>query len=250
MFSVTAWDCATGYFTFGHEIGHNLGLRHDRGASNACDNEKRYHFGYRDPEARFRTILAYKCRSGQCDNNLGGGCPRIQRFSNPTYDFDGLPVGTTLADNARKINKVKSTVALYYPHGGTSALATAEPTSSPTSSPTSPPPSQSPTSFPSSQSSPSCSDSPLDFFYQEQRITCATVGSQQSLCSDVDVQAICPGTCGTCHNCVDPGLTFEFFHEIKNKTLVKGCDMIAAFPNTRCAFHGISDTCRATCGSC
>jgi hypothetical protein len=24
MFSVTAWNCATGYYTFGHEIGHNL----------------------------------------------------------------------------------------------------------------------------------------------------------------------------------------------------------------------------------
>jgi hypothetical protein len=24
MFSVSHWDCATGYFSFGHEIGHNL----------------------------------------------------------------------------------------------------------------------------------------------------------------------------------------------------------------------------------
>ena len=24
MFSVVAWDCATGYFTFGHELGHNM----------------------------------------------------------------------------------------------------------------------------------------------------------------------------------------------------------------------------------
>ena len=24
MFSVTAWNCATGYYTFGHEIGHNF----------------------------------------------------------------------------------------------------------------------------------------------------------------------------------------------------------------------------------
>ncbi len=24
MFSVTAWNCATGYYSFGHEIGHNM----------------------------------------------------------------------------------------------------------------------------------------------------------------------------------------------------------------------------------
>jgi len=36
MFSVTWWYCATGYFSFGHEIGHNLGLNHDRGSKDAC----------------------------------------------------------------------------------------------------------------------------------------------------------------------------------------------------------------------
>ena len=36
MFSVTRHACATGYFSFGHEIGHNLGLKHDRGATDAC----------------------------------------------------------------------------------------------------------------------------------------------------------------------------------------------------------------------
>ena len=40
MFSVTAWDCATGYFFFGHKIGHNVELRHECGASGACNHEK------------------------------------------------------------------------------------------------------------------------------------------------------------------------------------------------------------------
>jgi len=36
MFSVvTDWNCVTGYFSFGHEIGHNQGLNHDRGTKDA-----------------------------------------------------------------------------------------------------------------------------------------------------------------------------------------------------------------------
>ena len=31
MYSVSSYSCATGYYTFGHEIGHNFGLNHDRG---------------------------------------------------------------------------------------------------------------------------------------------------------------------------------------------------------------------------
>jgi len=35
MFSVTSWNYATGYYSFGHEIAHNLGCQHDRGTSSA-----------------------------------------------------------------------------------------------------------------------------------------------------------------------------------------------------------------------
>ena len=115
MFSVTAWNCATGYYSFGHEIGHNLGLLHDRGTSSACGTVG-YNFGYRDPAANFRTILAYNCVSGQCDGNAGGGCTRIKRFSTPLYTYTGQPLGTTGDDNARAINDVRVEVAGYYPH--------------------------------------------------------------------------------------------------------------------------------------
>ena len=30
MFSVTKYSCATGYYSFGHELGHNQGAHHDR----------------------------------------------------------------------------------------------------------------------------------------------------------------------------------------------------------------------------
>ena len=67
MFSVTKYSCATGHYTFGHEIGHNLGLNHDRGTKEACSSSN-YNYGYRDPNAAFRSIMAYNCKSGQCDN--------------------------------------------------------------------------------------------------------------------------------------------------------------------------------------
>ena len=47
MFSVTGQSCATGYYSFGHEISHNFGCRHDRGADRACSSS-RSHYSFRD----------------------------------------------------------------------------------------------------------------------------------------------------------------------------------------------------------
>ena len=81
MFSITKWSCSTGYYSFGHEIGHNLGLLHDRGTHDHC-NTLGYNYGYRDQDANFRTLLAYGCTKGQCDENVGGLCSIIPRYSN------------------------------------------------------------------------------------------------------------------------------------------------------------------------
>jgi hypothetical protein len=122
MFSVTSWSCATGYYSFGHEIGHNLGCNHDKGTKSQCTSSN-YNYGWRDPNARFRSILAYNCVSGQCDNNAGGGCTRVQRFSNSKFLYNGSPIGSALHDNARQINDVKAIVAGYYPHKPTYSQA-------------------------------------------------------------------------------------------------------------------------------
>jgi len=36
MFSVSKYTCAVGYYTFAHELGHNIGALHDKGTSNKC----------------------------------------------------------------------------------------------------------------------------------------------------------------------------------------------------------------------
>ena len=52
------------------------------------------------------------CVSGQCEDNAGRGCSRIQRFSNPNFQPSGKAMGDASNDNARQINKVLATIAM------------------------------------------------------------------------------------------------------------------------------------------
>ena len=117
MFSVTKYSCATGYYAFGHEVGHNFNMQHDRGTVGSCSDNNLYNYGYRDPNAAYMTILSYSCKIGQCDNMPKNGCPRIQRFSNsdPSYTYNGKPIGNSKNDNARQFNSQRSLVASFYP---------------------------------------------------------------------------------------------------------------------------------------
>ena len=113
-FAVVNTACATGYYSYAHEIGHNFGMKHDHGTENKC-NATTFNFGYRDPAASFRSILAYDCKMGQCDNMPKTGCPRVQRFSNNEFRYNGKPMGDTYNDNAKQWNKVRAYVASHYP---------------------------------------------------------------------------------------------------------------------------------------
>ncbi|GFH58231.1 hypothetical protein CTEN210_14707 [Chaetoceros tenuissimus] len=119
MFSVTARGCATGYYSFGHEIGHNMGLRHDLGTENACSASSS-NYGWRDPNGNFRTIMGYNCRTDQCDKIKKQGCTRIPRFSTPRLTYEKKPLGATgKADNAAYLNANKDIVAGYFMEAGT-----------------------------------------------------------------------------------------------------------------------------------
>ncbi len=106
-FSVVESGCAAGYYSFGHEIGHNLGSMHDP-ANSGYEGVYPFSFGYQDPAAVFRTVMAYNCP---------GGCTRVQHFSNPnvTYAATGLVTGVTgLSDNAQSLTLVAPTAANWY----------------------------------------------------------------------------------------------------------------------------------------
>jgi peptidyl-Asp metalloendopeptidase len=101
-FATVYWDCATGYYSFAHEIGHLQSARHDP-AADPTNTPYAYGHGYRAPNSAWRTIMAYNCSSG---------CPRINYWSNPNVTYQGVPMGTaTRNDNQRVLVNTKATIA-------------------------------------------------------------------------------------------------------------------------------------------
>ena len=113
-FAVVHRSCATGYYTFGHEWGHNAGSHHDR-ANAGSSPAYAYSYGDQAPDSAYRTVMAY---------NAGCGCPKSQHFSNPDILYGGQPTGidhdidpANSADNARSINNVAYTMANFRASG-------------------------------------------------------------------------------------------------------------------------------------
>jgi hypothetical protein len=104
-FADAHWDCITGYYSFGHEIGHLLSARHDP-ATDGTNSPYAYGHGYQyNGSPKWRTIMAYNC---------SGGCPRLNYWSNPTKLYNGQPMGTTTrSDNTRVLNTTRGTVAAF-----------------------------------------------------------------------------------------------------------------------------------------
>lgn len=104
-FSIVNHSCATGYYSFAHELGHNQGLHHDPVTAAGGRSVFSYAYGYQEPFGDFRTIMAYSCP---------GGCVRINHFSNPDVLHNGEPTGDAHAsDNARAIDGTAAVVANF-----------------------------------------------------------------------------------------------------------------------------------------
>ncbi|MBC8346449.1 MAG: T9SS type A sorting domain-containing protein [Candidatus Marinimicrobia bacterium] len=109
-FGVVRYDCATGYYSFGHEIGHLYGTRHDRNFDNN-NSPAQYGHGYVYTDHYkddWRTIMSLN-NPTDCSN---GYCPRLLYWSNPNIIYAGVPMGTaTYEDNGRLLNERKAIVA-------------------------------------------------------------------------------------------------------------------------------------------
>jgi hypothetical protein len=92
-FSIADYSCVA-QFTPTHEMGHNMGATHapeDRSGPGLFP----YSFGFKNPAAGFRTVMAYNCS--------GGTCPRILNYSNPAVRHIGNLTGTETQNNALTI---------------------------------------------------------------------------------------------------------------------------------------------------
>ena len=101
-FVAVAWNCATGYYSFAHEIGHNMGAHHD--PVNGSNSIYTYGHGYQYGNS-WRTIMAYACT---------GGCPRLNYWSSPEITYNGVAMGNAnQSDNRRVLIERKATVAAF-----------------------------------------------------------------------------------------------------------------------------------------
>ena len=133
-FGVTCASCDSS--TFAHELGHNMGLWHDRYVdggsgdlpfSHGYVNQRAFTASAPEP-SRWLTIMAYNL---QCDD-AGFSCDSIMRFSNPNQTWLGDPLGVSggqrtqavdgPADAARTLNLTRHSVADFRPRASGNPL--------------------------------------------------------------------------------------------------------------------------------
>lgn len=99
-FSVVRDSCATGYYSFAHELGHNMGSAHDR--ANAGSAVTTYSYGWRTADNAYRSVMAYAPGT------------RIAMFSNPAKDApNGQALGTATDNNAASLNYTATTMSAF-----------------------------------------------------------------------------------------------------------------------------------------
>jgi len=124
-FTVVDEGCVSPQGSIAHELGHNMGARHDWYVDNQITPHT-YAHGYVNITGRWRTMMAY---SNLC-SALGLTCTRILYWSNPAIAYGGVPMGIPAgtrsncvtgnvsdvscdADDHRTLNETAATVAAY-----------------------------------------------------------------------------------------------------------------------------------------
>lgn len=112
-FSTVNYDCAVSNYSFPHELGHNMGLNHDRYVE-PSPTLYNYAVGYVNVAAGWRTIMAYNDACVAASKS----CTRLGRFSNPDQTYGGAALGRPIsgsnpADNRTALNNTQAFVASW-----------------------------------------------------------------------------------------------------------------------------------------
>ncbi|UUZ50033.1 M12 family metallo-peptidase [Massilia sp. B-10] len=111
-FAAVTTDCATGNYSFGHELGHLFGARHNP-EEDSSTTPYAWGHGYLSPNRNWRTIMAYDCPNG---------CKRLNYWSNPNKTRDGVAMGTTTRNNNAVLNERAAVLAGFRSGGASTAV--------------------------------------------------------------------------------------------------------------------------------
>jgi hypothetical protein len=118
-YAVVARNCATGYYSFGHELGHIMSARHDWFVDPTNNSPYVFNHGFTkpapsSPATPWRTVMAY---NNAC-TSVSVNCTRIPYWSDPFINYPpgdamGVSAGPQQSDNHQTLNNTALTVANF-----------------------------------------------------------------------------------------------------------------------------------------
>ncbi|MCH7417357.1 hypothetical protein [Pseudomonas mosselii] len=104
----STWNVLGDYLDMGHVLGHNIGGEHYWKPGDPDFFDPPYQHGYLLPGGNARTIMTdYE----DCRN-----CTRLNYYSNPRKQWQGIPLGTAERhDVVRRLNERRAAVEAFYP---------------------------------------------------------------------------------------------------------------------------------------